>query len=291
MTLNNIDTYRKSSKWAPHDLFYFESAGLKWLRSAEKNGGPEIVPVLNVDSNSLTIGRVHSSSPTSQAAFAFGKQLSRLHDSGASYFGCPPEDYKGVCYFGPLSDPVEMPTGKWDSVTDYFSQGRLLPLLKYANERHVLDNKDNDLTYKICDDLPHLLGEATTDRPARLHGDLWNGNVMWSKKYFTKEYFTAEDHQQKDHQQTEEIHAVLIDPCAHGGHREEDLAMLALFGAPYLEEIFSGYNSAHPLKKGWEQRITLWQLAPVLAHCVFFGGSYCSQYRSMCMQILNRVNK
>ena len=66
--------------------------------------------------------------------------------------------------------------------------------------------------------------------------------------------------------------AVLIDPAAHGGHREEDLAMLHLFGMSYLSEITEGYQSVHPLKAGWQERITLWQLYPIAGHCVFFGG-------------------
>jgi fructosamine-3-kinase len=67
--------------------------------------------------------------------------------------------------------------------------------------------------------------------PARLHGDLWTGNVLWS-----------------------DAGVVLIDPAAHGGHRETDLAMLALFGCPFLEQILAGYESATPLTPGWRAR-------------------------------------
>ena len=80
--------------------------------------------------------------------------------------------------------------------------------------------------------------------------------------------------------------AVLIDPAAHGGHREEDLAMLHLFGMPFLDEILDGYGSAHPLKAGWRERLVLWQLYPIAGHCVFFGGGYVSEYRSMCRSLL-----
>ena len=78
------------------------------------------------------------------------------------------------------------------------------------------------------------------DRPARIHGDLWSGNVMW----------TADG-------------VVLIDPAAHGGHRETDLAMLALFGCPYLDEVLSGYQSVRPLREGWRERVGLHQLYPL----------------------------
>jgi fructosamine-3-kinase len=91
----------------------------------------------------------------------------------------------------------------------------------------------------------------TDDRPARLHGDLWSGNVMW----------TAEG-------------ATLIDPAAHGGHRETDLALLALFGAPHLEEVRRGYEEVRPLDDGWRQRVDLHQLHCLLVHALVFGGGY-----------------
>ena len=95
-------------------------------------------------------------------------------------------------------------------------------------------------------------GEHDTGEPAsRLHGDLWSGNVLW----------TADD-------------AVLIDPAAHGGHREADLAMLALFGAPHLERVLAAYDEAAPLADGWRERVPLHQVHPLLLHAVLFGGSY-----------------
>lgn len=94
----------------------------------------------------------------------------------------------------------------------------------------------------------------TGEVPARLHGDLWSGNVLW----------TAQE-------------AVLIDPAAHGGHREADLAMLALFGAPHLERALAAYDEATPLADGWRERVLLHQVHPLLLHAVLFGGSYAAQ--------------
>lgn len=67
--------------------------------------------------------------------------------------------------------------------------------------------------------------------------------------------------------------AVLIDPAAHGGHREIDLAMLRLFGAP-SERIFAAYSEAAPLADGATERVALWQLLPLLVHALLFGGGY-----------------
>jgi fructosamine-3-kinase len=68
--------------------------------------------------------------------------------------------------------------------------------------------------------------------------------------------------------------AVLIDPAAHGGHRETDLAMLTLFGCPHSEAVLAGYQAQVPLREGWRDRIGLHQLYPLLAHVVLFGGGY-----------------
>jgi len=93
--------------------------------------------------------------------------------------------------------------------------------------------------------------------PSRIHGDLWSGNVLWSGGC-----------------------GWLIDPAAHGGHRETDLAMLALFGGPYLDQIVGAYTQTAPLADGWRKRIPLHQLHPLLVHACLFGASYAGQVRA-----------
>src|SRR5690606_30866944 len=101
---------------------------------------------------------------------------------------------------------------------------------------------------------------------SRLHGDLWAGNVLW----------TAQG-------------ATLIDPAAHGGHRLEDLAMLMLFGAPYLEDILAGYEQAHPLPSGWEEDIPAHQLFGLLAHVHLFGAAYLAPTLSAADAVVRRA--
>ena len=97
--------------------------------------------------------------------------------------------------------------------------------------------------------LPALVPE---EPPARLHGDLWNGNVLWGL----------------------DGQVWAIDPAAHAGHRETDLAMLSLFGLPHLPRVFDAYLEASPLADGWEDRVGIHQLFPLLVHAALFGGSY-----------------
>lgn len=264
-----MERYRKSRAFAPQGFFECEGRGLQWMAQAELSGGPRVVKVFDWSDDWLDIERVESCSPTPKAAYEFGAALAHMHDTGAPSFGAPPEGYDGVCYFGPLQDPVPMDTGSWKDAAAYLAEGRLLPMVRLGIRRGSLDDSDLALTQRVIDRLPELLWRAADDKPARVHGDLWSGNVMWTA----------------DRGRTE---AVLIDPAAHGGHREEDLAMLHLFGMSYLSQIMDGYQSVHPLKSGYRDRITLWQLYPIAGHCVFFGGGYVSEYRSMCRALLEQ---
>lgn len=262
-----MNRYRKSRPFAPAGFFECEGRGLQWLGEAQESGGPRVVKVYDWGKDRLDIERVSAASPTPKAAYDFGAALAHLHDAGAEYFGSAPRGYHGTCYFGPLQDPVPMDTGTWSDPATYLAEGRLLPMVRLGIRRGSLTSADLELTERVIDNLPELLGRAADEKPARIHGDLWSGNVMWTA----------------DRGYTE---AVLIDPAAHGGHREEDLAMLHLFGMSYLNEILDGYQSVHPLKSGYQERTTLWQLYPIAGHCVFFGGGYVSEYRSMCRSLL-----
>jgi fructosamine-3-kinase len=135
----------------------------------------------------------------------------------------------------------------------WFAEHRLLPYLRRAHDAGALDVEGSTTVARLLDRLvaePDLAGPAD-ELPARLHGDLWNGNVMW----------TADG-------------VVLVDPAAHGGHRETDLAMLALFGLPHLSRVLEAYDEAAPLAPGWQDRVALHQLHPLLVHAALFGGGY-----------------
>jgi fructosamine-3-kinase len=134
---------------------------------------------------------------------------------------------------------------------DVYAEQRLLPLARMARDRGALGASGVEAVERACSRIAEVGGPS--EPPARLHGDLWSGNV----------------HPGKDGA------GWLIDPAAHGGHREMDLAMLRLFGPPGGgSRIFDAYEEAWPLADGAEERVDLWQLQPLLVHAALFGGHY-----------------
>lgn len=238
----------KRNPAAPPDFFTQEAAGLRWL---DVHGGVRCARVVDHDTTSLTLERLDSTPPSRPVAHAFGEQLAATHDAGAPAFGCGPEGWSGPGYFGPMSQPLPISFTGHRSWGQYYATERLQPMADLAATR--LTDHGRDLVVSVIDHC--TAGDFDdADQPARLHGDLWSGNVMWTPDG-----------------------VVLIDPAAHGGHRETDLAMLALFGCPYLDEVLAGYQSVRPLREGWRSRVGLHQLFPLLAHVVLFGGGYAYQ--------------
>lgn len=261
--------FSKSRADAPPGFFACEAAGLAWLRVP---GGPRVAEVLDATPTHLDLERVRTVAPTPEAAFALGRGLAVVHDVGAPAWGAPPPGWEGDAFFGPLDDPLPMPTGAWPDWPTFYAEARLEPVARQGRDRGALGPDDVVLLERLADRLADLARPALDDVPARLHGDLWSGNVLWSPS-------TTEDG-------SGSVDAVLLDPAAHGGHREADLAMLALFGAPHLEEIRAGYDAVRPLARGWRHRVALHQVYPVAVHAVLFGGGYVPQLRSMLAGLL-----
>ena len=238
----------KTNHSAPAGFFALEAAGLRWLAV---DGGVPCARVVAQDERSLTLERLESVAPTPAAARDFGSRLAVTHEAGAPLFGAGPDGWTGDGYFGPLSEPLPMSLRGHDAWGEFYAEERLRLMAELAEWR--LSAEASRLIDAVIDRC--RAGDFDDDdRPARLHGDLWSGNVMW----------TGDG-------------AVLIDPAAHGGHRETDLAMLALFGCPFLDEVLSGYQSVRRLREGWRDRVPLHQLYPLLAHVVLFGGGYAHQ--------------
>ena len=230
--------------------FAAEASGLRWLAEADAVPVPEVLAVTEA---ALVISMIPPGHATPSAAFRFGTELARLHAAGSADFGAP---WRGFIASLPLDNTPRRRGGAGGAGwPQWYASRRLLPYLRLAMDSGALRPEDGRLVEAVMDRIDSLAGPA--EPPSRIHGDCWAGNVLWSGEA-----------------------GWLIDPAAHGGHRETDLAMLALFGAPHLDRILAGYNDTTPLAAGWRSRIPLHQLHPLLVHACLFGASYADEVRS-----------
>lgn len=232
----------------------WESSGLRWLGEAADAGGARVVALLDVAEDHLDLERLVPAPASPAAAEDFGRRLATTHDAGAPAYGCGPPGWEGDGWLGPSDRLLPLEVTAEPSWGSFYARARILAVLRMGRDQGTFGASDVVVFERVARRLAAGEHDDPTDRPSRLHGDLWAGNVMW----------TAEG-------------AVLIDPAAHGGHRETDLAMLSLFGAPGLERILAAYDEAHPLAPGWPDRVGLHQLHPLMLHAVLFGGSYVAQ--------------
>jgi fructosamine-3-kinase len=226
-----MDTFVK------HHPAPLEAAGLRWLAA----GGARVPAVLDESPDRLVLQRVPAGTLDAAGEEELGRMLATLHFSGAPRFGSLPA--RGPFFVG----RCELDSPEGDDWNDYYLHHRCLPLARRVGlEREVA----------------RVAVDAPVERPARLHGDLWSGNVL-------------ADHDGRPW---------LIDPAAYGGHREMDLAMLELFGR-ISPRTSDAYEEVTPLADGWRDRIPLWQLFPLLVHAVLFGGGYQRQSHDLAVRL------
>lgn len=254
-----MTAFRKSASPA---AIASEAASLRWLAAAN---GAHVVPLLATGPTWLETLRLHAVAATPAAAEAFGRALAATHAAGADWFGQgPPGLAPSDSRLAELPHPVVATAAEAaPSWGPFHAEARVRPYVRLARDRGALTVYD----VRVLDAVLTRLEAGDLDAPqpaacpavARLHGDLWGGNVLWS-----------DDH--PDAAGT--VTGILIDPAAHGGHAETDLAELALFGSPFLERTLAAYDEASTLADGWRERVGLHQLHMLAVHAALFGGGY-----------------
>lgn len=229
----------KTHRAPPPNFFTTEAAGLTWLGECPEIRVPRVLAVLD-DPPFLAMEWIDEGYPRDTTESELGRALAALHRLGAPAYGR--EDRRTTGSLG-------LPNVPCDTWVEFFAERRLRPLARIATDRGSLAARTIEGLESIAGRLDRLGGPV--ERPGRLHGDLWAGNRLIDT----------------------DGHSWLIDPAAHGGHREFDLAMMLLFGG-FGTEVFAAYDEVHPRAPGWEERVQLHQLAPLVVHAIKFGGGY-----------------
>jgi fructosamine-3-kinase len=231
----------KTNDRSPPGMFDAEARGLAWLAEARAIRLPEVLGASAPgEPPFLALELVREGARRPSFDEELGRSLAALHRFGAAHFGLDHDNFIGSL---PQSNH---PRASW---VDFFRAQRLEPQLSLALSSGRADTAMRRGFERLFSRLSEL--EGPEEPPARLHGDLWAGNLHVD----------------------ESGAPCLIDPAAYAGHREMDLAMMRLFGG-YSERTFSAYDEVFPLADGVEERVGLHQLYPLMVHVNLFGGGY-----------------
>ena len=252
-------------------FFAAEAVGLALLAGAVPGGGAPVPAVLAVADDLLALEWVEPAAPDAASAEDFGRALAATHRHGAPAFGRTDGTGPAPGYIGSL--PLDnTAAATWP---EFYAERRVRPYLRGAVDRRSIRHGDAADVERVLARIGELAGPP--EPPALLHGDLWSGNVLWAADDGAPRAADGGAH---------EARAYLVDPAVHGGHRETDLAMLALFGTPHLGRVLAAYDESAPVAAGWRDRVPLHQLHPVLVHAVLFDGSYGAQAGALAREAL-----
>jgi fructosamine-3-kinase len=236
------EVFVKTHPRAPAGMYQAEARGLSWLREAGALRIPSVIAVSADAAGPAFLVLEYLATGRARAGFdeALGRGLAALHRAGAASFGFESSNFIGSL---PQSNRPH-PT-----FVEFFREERLLPQLSLATRSGRASSSLAKRFDRLFTRLPELVGPP--EPPARLHGDLWSGNLHVGPGG----------------------EPCLIDPAVYGGHREIDLAMMRLFGG-FGPRVFAAYEEVHPLAEGAGERVPLFQLYPLMVHVNLFGGGY-----------------
>jgi len=228
-------------------MFAAEARGLEFLEQARAIRVPKVLLLSSVHERPsfLLLEFIRSAAPRRDFDEELGRGLSLLHRAGAPGFGFAQANFIG-----------RLPQSNREHATwaEFYRAERLEPQLRAAiDEGRAPPGLQRDFA-RLFQRLPGLTAESAA--PARVHGDLWSGNLLIDERGAP----------------------CLIDPAVYGGAREMDLAMMRLFGG-FGPRVFSAYDEAFPLAAGHAERVQLYQLYPLLVHVNLFGGGYVESVR------------
>lgn len=243
---------KQNSKHAFPGMFKAEAEGLDIIRSTNSIRVPEVILQDDFEGDSfLVLEWIETKRPDPESSALLGEKLAQLHRDTSANFGAVADNYMGS---------LKQSNHSHQTWAIFFIEERLKQMVEIAINKNLINNRDIKKFDKLYERLPGLFEE---EKSSLLHGDLWSGNYLVS----------VEDE------------PYLIDPAVSYGHREFDIAMTTLFGG-FSNEFYEAYNYHFPLARGWQQRLDLWNLYPLLVHLNLFGLEYLGQVRNCLTQFI-----
>ena len=222
-------------------LFEKESNGLKSIAEHSSFDIPDIIQygITNNDFQYLILEWIEKIEPSVVSWENFGKNLAQLHQNTNDQFGWHEDNYIAI---------IVQPNQYKNTWEEFYSENRILPMIKLLVDKNLLNEKESKAAENLCAELINIFPK---EKPALIHGDLWNGNLITRPN--------------------DEI--TLVDPAVHYAHREMDLAIAELFGG-FDQVFFDSYNEILPLEGNFNERKPIAQLFPLLVHALLFEGYY-----------------
>ena len=221
-------------------VFQKEAEGLDLLRNNCSLKIPEVIAYGQVDGqNFLLMEYIDSGSYLPAYWYRLAEGLAELHMSTKGFYGLEEDNF-----IASLPQKNE-PSDNW---TSFFIYNRLEPLIGRAYYENLISK---DFLVRFQRIYTRLEGYFPREKPALLHGDLWSGNIL----------------------RTHEGTPALIDPAVYYGQREVDIAFSRLFGG-FDEKFYEAYDAVYPLEPGFEERVNVYNLYPLLVHLNLFGKAY-----------------
>lgn len=222
-------------------LFEKEINGLNKIQELSPFNIPEIYQTGTTtnDFQYLILEWIDKTEPTIISWENFGKNLAQLHKNTNAEFGWEEDNYIAI-----IIQPNQF-KASWEK---FYSENRIMPMIKLLADKKLLNLKEQKAAENLCSDLGNIFPK---EKPALIHGDLWNGNIITRSN--------------------QEI--TLIDPAIYYGHREMDLALADLFGG-FDDTFLDSYNEVFPIANNFKERKSIAQLYPLLVHAYLFEGYY-----------------
>jgi len=230
------------------ELFEKEARGLQEIENTSILSTPKIIQhgTNDIGFQFLILEWLERTEPTFESWEKFGRNLAELHQISNDQFGWKEDNYIAI---------ILQPNNFLDNWENFYAANRILPMVKLLFDQKKLTQKEKKAAENLCKNLSEIFPK---EKPALLHGDLWNGNILPL--------------------QSGEI--AVIDPAIYFGHREMDLAMTSLFGG-FDDRFFHAYNEVLPVQEGFEERKQFSQLFPLLVHALLFEGFYINDVQAI----------